>query len=501
MSARRWVTAGAVVLVVLPLLVSAISLAVRVGGSYYPWADRALLELRVRDIGSHAELLGPYSRFGWFHPGPLLFYLFAPLYRLTGSNAISMNVAALAVNGACLVGIVLLARRRGGLPLMLVTTLFVEVFLFASGPQFVRDDWNPYVTVLPLLLLVFLAWSMTCGDTWALPIAAGVATFMVQSHVGYAALCAAIVAAGVVGLVLSRPASWRFPVLWTGGLVAVFWTPIVVEQFSGDPGNLDKLYRFFRAAGQGEPPARAWKVITMQLGSWPDWIFGEVPFRQFVDRLDSRAAFPFLLVALLAAMWFAWRRASGAFGLDCIVVVAIVAGTFAITRIVGGLYPYLVRWTWVVGMLVALATVWSLLSALRRIPPWVTPLLAAGAVVLVILNTVDAAGAGNPNREFSALIGPVSRAVRAEVRPGAGVVALRGPVETLPVGTGAGIANELERHGIDVRVPRTLAYVYGKYRVIGDERVRLTVLVSDRERPPRGYHYVGRGVGANVFVK
>src|SRR5262249_59622246 len=103
--------------------------------------------------------------------------------------------------------------------------------------------------------------------------------------------------------------------------------------------------------------------------------------------------------------------------------------------------------------------VWSLLSALRRIPHWVTAFIAAGVLVLVVVNTVGAAGAGNPNREFSALIGPVSRAVRAEVRPGAGVVALRGPVETLPVGTGAGVANELERHGIDVRVPRDLAYV------------------------------------------
>ena len=39
--------------------------------------------------------------------------------------------------------------------------------------------------MLPFVLLVLLAWSISCGDAWALPIGAGVATFLVQTHVSY----------------------------------------------------------------------------------------------------------------------------------------------------------------------------------------------------------------------------------------------------------------------------------------------------------------------------
>src|SRR5262245_48122107 len=78
---RRWAMWVAVALVLVPLVANAIALIVNVGSDYYPWGDRAQLELRTRDIGSWVDMLGPYSRFHWFHPGPAMFYLFAPVYR------------------------------------------------------------------------------------------------------------------------------------------------------------------------------------------------------------------------------------------------------------------------------------------------------------------------------------------------------------------------------------------------------------------------------------
>src|SRR5690606_39904468 len=39
------------------------------------------------------------------------------------------------------------------------------------GPDEVRVPWNPYITVLPYLLLVFLTWAMIEGERWALPAA------------------------------------------------------------------------------------------------------------------------------------------------------------------------------------------------------------------------------------------------------------------------------------------------------------------------------------------
>ncbi len=44
------------------------------------------------------------------------------------------------------------------------------------------------------------------------------------------------------------------------------------------------------------------------------------------------------------------------------------------------------------------------------------------------------------------------------------------------VWTGAGIADALERDGIDTVVPPELGFAYGRDRVVDDERVRLVVL-------------------------
>src|SRR5680860_1027242 len=71
---------------------------------YAPPSDWALLELRVRDVGLHEVFTGPYSRFGWFHPGPLVFYLLAVPYRLLGSSSAGLMVGALGINATAAVG-------------------------------------------------------------------------------------------------------------------------------------------------------------------------------------------------------------------------------------------------------------------------------------------------------------------------------------------------------------------------------------------------------------
>ena len=111
---KRWAFPGAIALTVLPLVVSAIALVA--GSTYRPIADDAWIELQIRDIGHHAVLLGPYSRFGWFHPGPLLYYVLWLPYRLAGSSGASLAIAALTLNGLVVVAIAFVARRRGGAP-------------------------------------------------------------------------------------------------------------------------------------------------------------------------------------------------------------------------------------------------------------------------------------------------------------------------------------------------------------------------------------------------
>jgi len=203
---KRWAMPAAVALALVPLVASAVALIARVGDDYLPSADQAWIELQVRDIGRRSVLLGPYSRFGWFHPGPILYYLLWLPYRITGSSSLSLCFAALSVNAAALVGIALVAKRRGGLPLVLLTLFLTGLLMSSLGAQFFRDVWNPSITILPFVLLVLLAWSISCGEAWALPVGAGVGTFLVQTHVSYGLTTVTVLAAGLVGAAITR---WR----------------------------------------------------------------------------------------------------------------------------------------------------------------------------------------------------------------------------------------------------------------------------------------------------
>ncbi len=181
-----WLFWLAVALVLLPLVASAVHVLGE--GNFHNLGDTAGIEMRTRDVGHHVVLLGLWSRSDWNHPGPALFYLLALPYRLAGSNPSGSQLGALLINGAAVLGMAVVARRRGGLALSVFTLLGCGILLHALKPAFWGDVWNPFMPVLPFGVLVLLCWSIACDDVWALPIAAGVASFCIQTHVGYAPL-------------------------------------------------------------------------------------------------------------------------------------------------------------------------------------------------------------------------------------------------------------------------------------------------------------------------
>jgi hypothetical protein len=75
---RWWVRPGPLLVLALPLLVGAVRLAANLTDDFWSYGDLAVIELSVRNALRGHPLLGPYSRFGWDHPGPALFYLLAP---------------------------------------------------------------------------------------------------------------------------------------------------------------------------------------------------------------------------------------------------------------------------------------------------------------------------------------------------------------------------------------------------------------------------------------
>ncbi len=196
----RWWTVGLVALLVIPLVVSAVYLWFVVGDSYVPTVDWAIFEMQTRDVFTHGVFVGPYSRYGFNHPGPLMFYALAVPYKLLGSRSISMHITALGINAATIGAIGWVAYRRGRLPIALTVLVPVALMTHALGADLLRNPWNPYLPVLPLLLLLLLAWSVAVGDLWMLPVAIAVASFTIQSHVGLAIESVALLVVALVGV-------------------------------------------------------------------------------------------------------------------------------------------------------------------------------------------------------------------------------------------------------------------------------------------------------------
>ena len=86
-----------------------------------PTGDWAVLNLRVDDVGRLTPFVGPYSRFGWNHPGPLLYWVLAVPYHLLGGRPVALLGATGLINAAAVGAALALAWRRGGLPLLLAT--------------------------------------------------------------------------------------------------------------------------------------------------------------------------------------------------------------------------------------------------------------------------------------------------------------------------------------------------------------------------------------------
>src|SRR5690606_34257249 len=123
----RWITAAGVASLAIPFV------AVIVLALTRPWApstDLALMELRTLDVGGPATpLVGPYSRFGWYHPGPLAFWVLAVPYRLLGAQPVGMLIGTAMVHAAAAAGCLALARRRGGRALTALVALMLALLI------------------------------------------------------------------------------------------------------------------------------------------------------------------------------------------------------------------------------------------------------------------------------------------------------------------------------------------------------------------------------------
>lgn len=520
---------AALVLAALPFVAVAAGLIVAVGGDYHPAGDLAMTEMHTRDIGHHEVLVGLHSRWNWSHPGPLQFYVSAPIYRLSGSAAIGMLLAGLAVNLAAVLGSLVIARRRGGTALVLCTLLGCLLVERTLGPGFLADDYNLTLTVFPFVLLAFVAWSIWAGESWAIPVGALVTSFLVQTHVAFLALAVPLYGLGLAGLAVRLARARRAAGSGTAGetaggpgpdpgrpdagepagdalpsrralvrsgaagavLLAVVWLPPLLDALLHEPSNLGNMWRYFR--DPIEPThslAEGWRVAIGQFAAKPEWLTGKLPPFAFSGESPFlyRAPAPWLGLVVSVAAAVAWRLSREARRLVVIVGLAVASVVVSVMRTAGLVQDYRLRYTWAPPMLAAVLVLWALwLLASRRAPAAgrvAAGLVVTGAAVLSVVTAVGGARMGTPHEDDSAVVETLSAPLLARYGDADDpllfddLMTLAGPWYSL------GIVLELERHGIEAEVDGRMRHPYARHQVHDGGPVEDRILVASNEDVP-----------------
>ena len=348
----------AVVAALVPIVVATVR-AVRQG--WMPVGDNAYFLIRARDVlTEHHPLLGTWTSASqstgsnFNNPGPLLFDVLAVPAKLGGGTGLAIGVAVL--NGAWVVGIALMARRQGGATAGLVAVAATALLCWTMGSQLMFDPWQPHSLLLPFLFCAVTCWGVANGDLAAAPWAVGVASFIVQTHLSYAVLVAALGAIAAVGLVLAVRPRWAVaddrPALRrrlgrvaavSAVVLLVAWAQPLIEQVTApEQGNLVRVATHAGGADETVGQGLGTRIVADTLTVPPFWLRPsfEDALRERSDPADGRsltsvdpsapvAAVLLLLLAavLLACGWRAVRRADrAAASLVAVTLVAVGAG-------------------------------------------------------------------------------------------------------------------------------------------------------------------------------
>ena len=463
---RQWHVVGlALVVVALPLLTALIALSRQ---NWHPVLDLAMTELRVRDaFGAHTPLIGLPGRIGDYpnqgsHPGPLYFYLIAPVYRMAGSSPWGLLAGAVLIHLAAATTALWIGFRRGGWQGTVAVAALLTVVIRGYGQVVLTQPWNPYQPLIAWVVVLLAAWSVACRDTLMLIPLVVAATLCAQTHVPYLVSCAALcVGALGYGWFVNR----RHALVATAVGVGL-WVPPILDQLVHKPGNIRTLIGHFGSPSEAPIGVAAGvKLALRHLDVWAGLVGQVTRTGQFVAPSTAwRGALT--LLAWVGAAAVAWRWGSRALkALHVVVAAALLLGVFSMARIFGLTWYYLTLWAWGTTVVLIGAVLWSAVVVVQRWrgdtrsrtisrPLW---LLAGVAMVVSVSTAISFANAEVPEKRLSEAVGSLAGPTAAALseRLDTGVDTTGGYLvrwsDAADIGSpGMGLFAELERRGFEV---------------------------------------------------
>ncbi len=379
----------------LPVIVSTIN-AVSVG--VVPAGDRAIIALRADEVlSAHPPLVGQYSASSvvagavTHSPGPMLYWLLALPAHYGSPSSLAVVVGLL--NIVCVFLSVALARRRGGGAFMVLCAIALVLLSRSWSPETLHDIWNPAAGLFPFTLVLFLSWSLACGEYRLLVLTALAGSFAVQSELTFLLPTLAAVAVGLLGLLAGGAAAWRrrrrqqqarpaaraWPWAAAGVLaLALCWSAPVIEEIEHSPGNLTLLARAARASEPKQGIDVGWHAVVRAVGVPPWWLTSPSgPFARLsqvhenpsnLAAVSTVVLLALLVMVLLAGALRGTRDLAygAAIGLLLCVALGAVAGETPIRPSVADSLGYTMWWGSQAGMWVWLMLALTGMRLLRR---------------------------------------------------------------------------------------------------------------------------------------
>ena len=244
--------------------------------------DFAANGLQIDNAKHASEWLGNYSRWGFNHPGPLFFYVYAlgewflfNLLKLVNSPHQAHVAAGILLQATFVAAATSICARlrQAAYPAwsMLISVLVVASLCLWA----VNSIWAPHVLFGSVLLLITSAAGAYGGDRYSLVLLVIASCFCVHGHVAQPILVGPVFLLAIFGFVRETARTGEFrrarkTAYACIAIVAVAVTPILLDAFLSPRSNLLYILDYLRA-DHGETPT--WSIAAQYLmGFW--WFDG-----------------------------------------------------------------------------------------------------------------------------------------------------------------------------------------------------------------------------------
>ena len=344
----------------------------------FPAGDDSLTELCVWHALHDVQLTGICSHHCFRNPGPMYFYLLAPLYWLTDYSRASFPVSVGLINLASLLAVLLVIGRMAGRASILAAAVLLVFYVRFLGLGSLVSAWPADVQTLPVLLAVVLFAAVAAGHLGYLPVAILVASLPLQTNVAY--IPSLTIAAVLSLLLVSMPRfrSWarihdavsgsrRWVVVASLVVLTLLWALPVVREVTQPASDIAQIVDFFARHGSNRTWQDSLLVLAEQLAAFPRFCLtgGRDPAGAGGQTWILVLAAVSQGVLLVLAYGLARRMQRGFDAAVSLLGIALLA-TFAVSihRIVGPIVPHMVHWMSIVSVLALFAAIETCTAAL-----------------------------------------------------------------------------------------------------------------------------------------